>query len=175
MPAVAACDFEDELPLRGGVAAGFAAYRSIRNREGWGAWDANGYRIEDNPRAADNAVWFTVYSLGGHEIAVITERLTPSQFDQLVATPRPAPIDSVVVIAHEPMSSDISVSLIEPAELDRSLVVSAAACGAASSGFGSASAEYRVRLGDEHVSDVVLIFDAEDKTWSARVAPIELE
>lgn len=75
-PAVAACDFEDELPLRGGVAAGFAAYRTIRQRDVWGAWDTNGYRTEDNPRAVDNSIWFSIFEIGGREIAVITELVT---------------------------------------------------------------------------------------------------
>jgi hypothetical protein len=49
------------------------------------------------------------------------------------------------------------------------LVASAAACGAASGGFGAPVAEYRVRPGEDLVVDVVLDFDDEDRTWSARV------
>jgi hypothetical protein len=150
---------------------GCAFYRSIQIRDGFGAWSPHGFRIEGDPRAADNAIGFSVFAIGGREIAVITEPLTPAQLDELVATPRPSSIDAVVALTHQPMSSDVAVSAIEPTELDGSLVATAAACAAASSGFGSVSPEYRVRLRDGHSAHVVLDFHDEDWTRSARVNP----
>lgn len=129
-------------------------YRSIQAREGFGTWSPAGFRIEDDPRAADNAVWFTVYSTGGCEIAVITDRLAPMQLEEIAATPCPDSIDAVLAITHEPMSSTVSVSAIGSPTFDPFLTAAAAACAAASGGFGVATAEYQVELGDESVIDV---------------------
>lgn len=76
-----------------------------------------------------------------------------------------------MLVEHEPLGTDVSVSLIAPTPLDGSLVATVAACGVASSGFGTADGEYRVRLDDAEVK-VAVAFDDEDVCWSARCVPV---
>ena len=155
--------------------SGWAIYRSVASRDGFGVWDATGFRIVDNMRAAERAVGFAVWAIAGRDVAVISEPLSSTDRELLAATERPPSVASLVVAKLLSSPADpiarLEAEQIGASDVDRTAIAVVAACASYGEGiFTVAVEQYLVRVGDE-VFTLSLEFDDETRTWSARTKP----